>query len=446
MESPRILTSLQTSSASRNTSLSQIVDIYLQLQQNDGTEHPAALQITLSTKLSFSNRLEYLYSAIAGGVGFSDIATLEKAKEIDRPTEQSEAHNSTSRDIPESCSIEVQKPTSEEEQKNAGQNGTEEFSNDPYMMSSEQQGPEESTQVVALSLLEPPQQAQREADLHERSRYNHEPRDSNTSDEQEHDQSATVENSEEHSNSHTDNVWISEASSQPQRIAEQTASGEQDEELQASSTTSSTLDGDGSDIPGGESNGEPPDNGMSTNDQNNLGLVAGETDDDHWSIVDAVRDEDGKETYDRNHGGGYDAGPESVATTLDVESDHLQTEVNKYNSSQGVEVKFEDSVNNTNPAINKQESCASSEIDNDEITYDEEDEFEEKCDAEDAGSPNSVLSAEEQDSESGLDHSDELAARPDSLKRLRPGEDDELSSLNNTQGRPFDQERSTEIC
>ena len=433
--SPRTLTLLQTSIASCNASLSQIVDIYLQLQHNDGTEHPDALQMTLSTKSSFSNRLDYLYSAIAGGIGFVDIATWEKAKEIDRPTEQSEGHDGISREIPESFPTEAEKPTGKEEQKNEGQDGTEEFPNS-LLMPNERRGPEESTQTAALESVELQQQAKEERDLHKGSKSNPEPRDSNTSSEQEHDQIATVNPSADHSNSRTGNVWVPEAGSLPHHTAEQTPNEEQDEGLRASSTTSSTLHGDESDIAGGGLYGQPPDNGMPNNDHNNFDRAAGATDDDRWSIVDAVEDEASKELYDGNHGDDFDVGPEDDATTFDEGTDHLPIELNTNGSEQGVEGKYAGSVDTTQLAISKQESGGSSEIDNDEITYDEEDEFEEKGDAEDASTRNSILSTEEHDSEDGLEQSDDSVARCDSLKRLRPGEDDELSSTYNKQGKP----------
>ena len=70
----------QTSNAAITTTLAQILDIYLKLQHNDGLDYPDPLQMTLTTKLSFSHRFEYLHSAAAGGVGFLDVAQSSKAK------------------------------------------------------------------------------------------------------------------------------------------------------------------------------------------------------------------------------------------------------------------------------------------------------------------------------------------------------------------------------
>ena len=368
-------------------------------------------------KVSFTNRLEYLYSVIAGGIGFLDISTTVKAKDMDEATEQSEDHSGTSRDVPESSYSGVEKRTNEEEQQNDGQGETEEVSNVQHIMPTEGQESEESIQVVALNTLEPQQH-------------------SNTSSDQEYDEGVDVKLSEDHSICHADVVRVSEASPLSDRIAEQSASEKQDEGLHASSTTSSTLDGDGSDTADGVSYSQPFDKGMPHNDHNGIMRKAEKTNDDHWSIVDEIGDENGKESYDGIHRGSYDAGLDADdATTFDANTDHLRTELNRNDCDQGLEGKYEDSVATTTYATNKQESSASSKVDGDEITYDEEDEFEEEADADDAGTRNSALSAKEQDSESGLERSNESVARPDSLKRLRPGEDDELSSMNNSQGR-----------
>ena len=66
----------------------QLLDIYLQLQQNDGVENPDPLYIVLQTKIRFSSRLEYLLTAVAESRGFSEISVM------DRIDEQVQQHDS----------------------------------------------------------------------------------------------------------------------------------------------------------------------------------------------------------------------------------------------------------------------------------------------------------------------------------------------------------------
>ncbi|KAL9118758.1 MAG: hypothetical protein Q9187_004696 [Circinaria calcarea] len=62
---------------SSTTSLSQILELYLQLQLNDGVDDPDPLFLTLTTRVKLANRLEYLYAAVAGGKGFADVAHFQ---------------------------------------------------------------------------------------------------------------------------------------------------------------------------------------------------------------------------------------------------------------------------------------------------------------------------------------------------------------------------------
>ena len=75
-----LLTVSQTSNSSTTTSLAQILDIYLKLHHNDGLADPDPLQMTLTTKLSFPHRLEYLLGAVAEGKGLLDVTKSSKAE------------------------------------------------------------------------------------------------------------------------------------------------------------------------------------------------------------------------------------------------------------------------------------------------------------------------------------------------------------------------------
>ncbi|MCJ1294671.1 hypothetical protein MMC34_006229 [Xylographa carneopallida] len=54
-------------------SLLQIMNLYLQLQHNDGVHYPDPLHVILTTKLSLPYRLQYLHNAVEEGLGFLDI-------------------------------------------------------------------------------------------------------------------------------------------------------------------------------------------------------------------------------------------------------------------------------------------------------------------------------------------------------------------------------------
>jgi len=91
---PLVLMLSKTSIASTTTSLTQIIEVYLKLQHNDGLDDPDPLQMSLTRKLSFPHRLKFLYSAVAGGTGFLEVAQSSKAeyKRMSEFPEESE-HN-----------------------------------------------------------------------------------------------------------------------------------------------------------------------------------------------------------------------------------------------------------------------------------------------------------------------------------------------------------------
>ena len=59
------------------------MELYLQLQENDGVERPAPFYITLTTKLRLAQRLEYLYTAAADGKGLTHVAQSMYLDEVE---------------------------------------------------------------------------------------------------------------------------------------------------------------------------------------------------------------------------------------------------------------------------------------------------------------------------------------------------------------------------
>ena len=63
------------------------MNLYLQLQQNDGIHYPDPLHVVLSTKLSLPYRLQYLHNAVEEGLGFLDIALPSSVEAIEAQVE-----------------------------------------------------------------------------------------------------------------------------------------------------------------------------------------------------------------------------------------------------------------------------------------------------------------------------------------------------------------------
>ncbi|MCJ1467694.1 hypothetical protein MMC07_006319 [Pseudocyphellaria aurata] len=74
---------LQSATECSSTTLAQIVDLYVQLQKNDGFDNPAPLYLVLSTKAKFSRRFDYLLSAVTEGKGLSQLVVMDSAEEED---------------------------------------------------------------------------------------------------------------------------------------------------------------------------------------------------------------------------------------------------------------------------------------------------------------------------------------------------------------------------
>jgi hypothetical protein len=68
-----LLIILQDSKHCATTSFSQIIDVYIQLQQHDGVEQPPALRISIRTKPRFSTQLEALFTAASEDKGLSQL-------------------------------------------------------------------------------------------------------------------------------------------------------------------------------------------------------------------------------------------------------------------------------------------------------------------------------------------------------------------------------------
>lgn len=72
---------LQSATECSSTTLAQIIDLYVQLQNHDGVDGPAPLYLALSTKVKFSHRFDFLLTAVAEGKGLSQLMLLESAEE-----------------------------------------------------------------------------------------------------------------------------------------------------------------------------------------------------------------------------------------------------------------------------------------------------------------------------------------------------------------------------
>ena len=67
------------------TTLLQVIDVYNHLQHYDGIENVPPLYMHLTTKASFSNRFEFLLNAIVEGKGLSQLRSSEVGEEIQQP-------------------------------------------------------------------------------------------------------------------------------------------------------------------------------------------------------------------------------------------------------------------------------------------------------------------------------------------------------------------------
>ena len=102
----------------------QVIDIYIHLQHYDGIENIPPLYMHLTTKASFSHRFEFLLNAIVEGKGLTQVRLSEVGEEIQQPevddvqghelgdalqqddvTEDTEAEVAGHREIPESENI-----------------------------------------------------------------------------------------------------------------------------------------------------------------------------------------------------------------------------------------------------------------------------------------------------------------------------------------------------
>ncbi|MCJ1379766.1 hypothetical protein MMC17_002869 [Xylographa soralifera] len=77
----------ETCSEASTFSLLQIMNLYLQLQHNDGIHYPDPLHVILTTKLSLPYRLQYLHNAVEEGLGFLDIVLPSSVEVIEARAE-----------------------------------------------------------------------------------------------------------------------------------------------------------------------------------------------------------------------------------------------------------------------------------------------------------------------------------------------------------------------
>ena len=84
---------LQGAVESHTTTLTQIIDTYLQLQRQDGFDNPGPLYLTLSTRINFSYRFASLVTAAAQGKGLSQLHIWESPEDSDELSDVQEGQN-----------------------------------------------------------------------------------------------------------------------------------------------------------------------------------------------------------------------------------------------------------------------------------------------------------------------------------------------------------------
>ncbi|KAJ5819237.1 hypothetical protein N7474_004828 [Penicillium riverlandense] len=77
-----LIHSLQDSSYTSKVSLHQVLDLYLKLCHNDGSNEPEALYLTLSTKMTVSAEIANLLAAANGGKGLSELHGWDETNDV----------------------------------------------------------------------------------------------------------------------------------------------------------------------------------------------------------------------------------------------------------------------------------------------------------------------------------------------------------------------------
>ena len=80
-----MLTTQQSTIEASTITLLQVIDVYNHLQHYDGIENVPPLYMHLTTKASFSHRFEFLLNAIVEGKGLSQLRSSEVGEEIQQP-------------------------------------------------------------------------------------------------------------------------------------------------------------------------------------------------------------------------------------------------------------------------------------------------------------------------------------------------------------------------
>ncbi|MCJ1247168.1 hypothetical protein MMC30_004380 [Trapelia coarctata] len=436
----------ETSNASTTTTLAQVLDIYSKLHHNDGLDNPDPLQMTLTTKLSFHHRLEYLRSAVAGGVGFLDAAQLTRAKNeyMGEFEEESEYDGDNFQEKTESFKPEADNATEE------GSNLTEALDGavkgfiapdsdtnyrDELEPAGSMIGPTSHERaVVGKDRRAHSEEATGANTSEEISRLGNTPQGGNTQPQQ--DQVHTPSYDARDSFEHTEPIH--------EDSAVKNESKERAEGKHISSPSSSTLRGDESDFAG-------------DHDRNSLASVQLPASDDYYSalpenesgtgfhaVTNTEQPELSNQTYEED-GDVFD-----LEDLEDIDEAHGANQDRRGDGDHGAsglpadrndhsnEDKHEVQDGLTTPMFSKEVSKGNSDIDNDEITYDDEDnEDDVGANHEDINGINGPGNSPRRESKSGdIGIENGLSGgQRESLKRLRPGEDEEPAQGHDTQGK-----------
>jgi len=393
--------------------------------------------MTLTTKLSFPRRLEYLHSAAAGGVGFHSIkAKYEYKVEFD---EGSEYEGDNLQEYSESFKTQADGATEEGSTLTEGYDGAVNnlhapnsdtnyrdelepaepaIGSTPYKHTVEDEGSQTQGEVprpqvtVQGSKMQPQQDGVRTAD---------DPAHHSLEDiEPFHGDSAAKIGSEEHG----EGKQIFSPSCSTLRDDGSDVAGERDHNLLESFQLAAG-DSDYSASQWNEIGGDVY--AVADTDQPELSNQGYEEDGDIFDleeIEDVVQDHVANQDYavDEDHAADQDHGESSLSADRNHQPNEGEQEVYEGFTSMLV----------------KEVSKGNSDIDNDEITYDdEEDNDNVEATQEDVNGTNGPGNSPRGGSESkGVDHQNGIAGgQRESLKRLRPGEDEEPVQGDDTQGK-----------
>ena len=105
----------QSSVESASTTLAQLIDIFIRLQNNDGVEVPPPLYMILETATKYTSRLDFLLTAVEEGKGLSQVVPIDNTQQAQpgdfdvSPQNQNEVRKQKSSESRETSEVQQQK-------------------------------------------------------------------------------------------------------------------------------------------------------------------------------------------------------------------------------------------------------------------------------------------------------------------------------------------------